>query len=163
MTIRFCFELTLQSLLAQWMTAGGGIMHSEMPALDGVQKGLQFWMNLAPKNKFIEPRYEELQSKDIIRSRRTASTSASSPERPSRCGRLCTCGCQPCTWTSLKYPTSQVTSSATPMGQEEGHEDCMPYCHRRQPLISKEGPAGVMVLPFCFYYLMILSGEVHLT
>uniref|UniRef100_A0A8R7Q725 Pirin-like protein n=2 Tax=Triticum urartu TaxID=4572 RepID=A0A8R7Q725_TRIUA len=49
----------------QWMTAGRGIVHSEMPTADGVQKGLQLWINLASKDKMIEPRYQELESKDI--------------------------------------------------------------------------------------------------
>ncbi|KAF7044973.1 hypothetical protein CFC21_054129 [Triticum aestivum] len=44
---------------------GRGIVHSEMPAADGVQKGLQLWINLASKDKMIEPRYQELKSKDI--------------------------------------------------------------------------------------------------
>uniref|UniRef100_A0A8R7Q6X7 Pirin N-terminal domain-containing protein n=1 Tax=Triticum urartu TaxID=4572 RepID=A0A8R7Q6X7_TRIUA len=35
----------------QWMTAGRGIVHSEMPTADGVQKGLQLWINLASKDK----------------------------------------------------------------------------------------------------------------
>ena len=35
----------------QWMTAGRGIIHSEMPAGDGVQKGLQLWINLSSKDK----------------------------------------------------------------------------------------------------------------
>lgn len=33
------------------MTAGRGIVHSEMPAGDGVQKGLQLWINLSSKDK----------------------------------------------------------------------------------------------------------------
>ncbi|KAH9617909.1 hypothetical protein KSS87_022890 [Heliosperma pusillum] len=49
----------------QWMTAGRGIVHSEMPAASGVQKGLQLWVNLSSKHKMIEPRYQEMQSKDI--------------------------------------------------------------------------------------------------
>ncbi|OAY63213.1 pirin-like protein [Ananas comosus] len=51
----------------QWMTAGRGIIHSEMPAAEGVQKGLQLWINLSSKDKMIEPRYQELQSKDVSR------------------------------------------------------------------------------------------------
>lgn len=35
----------------QWMTAGRGIVHSEMPAGQGVQKGLQLWINLSSKDK----------------------------------------------------------------------------------------------------------------
>ncbi|XP_065862497.1 pirin-like protein [Euphorbia lathyris] len=49
----------------QWMTAGRGIVHSEMPASQGTQKGLQLWINLSSKYKMIEPRYQELSSKDI--------------------------------------------------------------------------------------------------
>ncbi|GAB2230018.1 hypothetical protein Droror1_Dr00014274 [Drosera rotundifolia] len=49
----------------QWMTAGRGIVHSEMPAAQGVQKGLQLWINLSSKHKMIEPRYQEISSKEI--------------------------------------------------------------------------------------------------
>lgn len=49
----------------QWMTAGRGIVHSEMPAGPGTQKGLQLWINLSSKYKMIEPRYQEIASKDI--------------------------------------------------------------------------------------------------
>ncbi|XP_020110448.1 pirin-like protein [Ananas comosus] len=49
----------------QWMTAGRGIVHSEMPAGPGTSKGLQLWVNLSSANKMIEPRYQEIQGKDI--------------------------------------------------------------------------------------------------
>ncbi|KAJ4841177.1 hypothetical protein Tsubulata_015534 [Turnera subulata] len=49
----------------QWMTAGRGIVHSEMPAAQGTQRGLQLWINLASQHKMIEPRYQEISSKDI--------------------------------------------------------------------------------------------------
>ncbi|GLU23864.1 hypothetical protein SLE2022_398400 [Rubroshorea leprosula] len=49
----------------QWMTAGRGIVHSEMPAAQGTQKGLQLWINLSSKHKMIEPRYQEILSKNI--------------------------------------------------------------------------------------------------
>ncbi|KAJ1292735.1 hypothetical protein BS78_01G012900 [Paspalum vaginatum] len=58
---------TIRAGDVQWMTAGRGIVHSEMPAGDGVHKGLQLWINLSSKDKMIEPRYQELQSKDISR------------------------------------------------------------------------------------------------
>ncbi|KAK3032468.1 hypothetical protein RJ639_037281, partial [Escallonia herrerae] len=54
----------------QWMTAGRGIVHSEMPAAKGTQKGLQLWINLSSKNKMIEPRYQEIMSKDIAEAAR---------------------------------------------------------------------------------------------
>ncbi|KAB5527602.1 hypothetical protein DKX38_021449 [Salix brachista] len=51
----------------QWMTAGRGIIHSEMPAGEGAQTGLQLWINLSSQDKMIEPRYQELLSDDIKR------------------------------------------------------------------------------------------------
>ncbi|XP_078433947.1 pirin-like protein [Wolffia australiana] len=51
----------------QWMTAGRGIVHSEMPAGSGVSRGLQLWINLSSKDKMIEPKYQELKSKDVTR------------------------------------------------------------------------------------------------
>ncbi|KAF6161934.1 hypothetical protein GIB67_014136 [Kingdonia uniflora] len=50
----------------QWMTAGKGIVHSEMPASQGTQLGLQLWINLSSKYKMVEPKYQELQSEDIL-------------------------------------------------------------------------------------------------
>ncbi|XP_065885740.1 uncharacterized protein [Dysidea avara] len=49
----------------QWMTAGKGIVHSEMPHGDDENVGLQLWINLKAKEKMIEPQYQELLSKDI--------------------------------------------------------------------------------------------------
>ncbi|GLU01085.1 hypothetical protein SLE2022_184110 [Rubroshorea leprosula] len=54
----------------QWITAGRGIIHSEMPAGEGVNRGLQLWINLSSKVKMIEPRYQELLSEDIRRAER---------------------------------------------------------------------------------------------
>src|SRR5204863_1929769 len=42
----------------QWMTAGRGVIHSEMPEQqDGVMEGFQLWLNLAAKDKLREPWY----------------------------------------------------------------------------------------------------------
>ncbi|KAK4491631.1 hypothetical protein RD792_002388 [Penstemon davidsonii] len=49
----------------QWMTAGRGIVHSEMPAGIGPNTGLQLWINLSSKDKMIEPKYQELLNSDI--------------------------------------------------------------------------------------------------
>ena len=46
---------------AQWMTAGHGIVHSEMPNPDGkVFWGLQLWVNLPAAQKLIKPRYQNV-------------------------------------------------------------------------------------------------------
>lgn len=45
----------------QWMTAGKGIIHSEMPSADnGHLQGFQLWLNLPAAQKMQEPRYQEL-------------------------------------------------------------------------------------------------------
>jgi quercetin 2,3-dioxygenase len=46
---------------AQWMTAGRGIVHSEMPNPDGnVFWGLQLWVNLPAAQKLMKPRYQNV-------------------------------------------------------------------------------------------------------
>lgn len=49
----------------QWMTAGSGIMHEEMPRAVPEMLGLQLWVNLPADKKMTEPRYNDLQKKDI--------------------------------------------------------------------------------------------------
>ncbi len=50
----------------QWMTAGRGIIHSEMPEQeDGLMRGFQLWVNLPAKNKLTAPGYQDLPSDAI--------------------------------------------------------------------------------------------------
>jgi redox-sensitive bicupin YhaK (pirin superfamily) len=51
----------------QWMTAGSGIMHQEMPQGDaqGRMHGFQLWANLPRALKMTAPRYQDVQAKDI--------------------------------------------------------------------------------------------------
>jgi redox-sensitive bicupin YhaK (pirin superfamily) len=50
----------------QWMTAGGGIMHEEMPQLEGGRlEGFQLWVNLPARLKMTKPRYQEITADDI--------------------------------------------------------------------------------------------------
>jgi redox-sensitive bicupin YhaK (pirin superfamily) len=51
----------------QWMTAGGGIIHQEMPKGDenGLMWGFQFWANLPASQKMMEPRYRGIVSGEI--------------------------------------------------------------------------------------------------
>jgi hypothetical protein len=45
----------------QWMTAGRGILHSEMPEQDeGLMQGFQLWVNLPAKDKMTAPRYQDI-------------------------------------------------------------------------------------------------------
>lgn len=47
------------------MTAGRGIVHAEMPCSEEPVHGLQLWVNLRSSQKMVEPRYQELKSKEI--------------------------------------------------------------------------------------------------
>lgn len=50
----------------QWMTAGSGIIHEEMPQKDnGLLWGLQLWVNLPSTQKMIPPRYQDIQHSQI--------------------------------------------------------------------------------------------------
>lgn len=50
----------------QWMTAGKGIVHSEMPEQeDGLLMGLQLWVNLPQAEKMCMPNYQELSADQI--------------------------------------------------------------------------------------------------
>lgn len=54
----------------QWMTAGAGVVHSEMPSRrlqerGGRMHGFQVWVNLPRKDKFLAPRYQELKSAQL--------------------------------------------------------------------------------------------------
>jgi redox-sensitive bicupin YhaK (pirin superfamily) len=50
----------------QWMTAGCGIIHQEMPGGEsGMLWGLQLWVNLPANHKMMEPRYREIKAADI--------------------------------------------------------------------------------------------------
>jgi quercetin 2,3-dioxygenase len=49
----------------QWMTAGSGVVHSEMPAREFAEKGgrmhgFQIWVNLPRRDKMMAPRYQEI-------------------------------------------------------------------------------------------------------
>ena len=51
----------------QWMTAGSGIIHQEMPKGDkaGAIYGFQLWANLPASRKMMDPRYQEVKQSDI--------------------------------------------------------------------------------------------------
>ncbi len=55
---------TLRAGDLQWMTAGRGIVHSEMPGED-MAHGLQLWVNLAAKDKMVAPEYQEHTKEEI--------------------------------------------------------------------------------------------------
>lgn len=50
----------------QWMTAGSGILHQEMPkAYEGTFNGFQLWVNLPSSHKMMAPRYQDIEAGQI--------------------------------------------------------------------------------------------------
>jgi redox-sensitive bicupin YhaK (pirin superfamily) len=51
----------------QWMTAGSGIIHQEMPKMSADRRisGFQLWANLPASHKMMKPRYQDIKSADI--------------------------------------------------------------------------------------------------
>lgn len=59
----------------QWMTAGKGIVHSEMPEQqDGLLEGFQLWINLPATHKMSEPAYQEQDAAQIPNESRDGSS-----------------------------------------------------------------------------------------
>jgi redox-sensitive bicupin YhaK (pirin superfamily) len=63
----------------QWMTAGSGLVHSEMPGAEiaaqgGRLQGFQIWVNLPARDKMVTPRYQEIPAARIPVGRNTAGT-----------------------------------------------------------------------------------------
>ena len=60
----------LKSGDVQWMTAGAGVVHAEMPSAEfmrtgGRMHGFQLWVNLPQRDKLIKPRYQEIPGSQI--------------------------------------------------------------------------------------------------
>ena len=56
----------LEAGSVQWMTAGRGIVHSEMPMQqDGLMWGFQLWVNLPSADKMTNPRYQDIPPSDV--------------------------------------------------------------------------------------------------
>lgn len=50
----------------QWMTAGSGLIHSELPEQEeGLMEGFQLWLNLPARDKMIAPNYRDIPSEAI--------------------------------------------------------------------------------------------------
>lgn len=63
-------EGLLQNGGVQWMTAGKGVIHSELPEqTQGRMEGFQLWLNLPARDKMIDPWYRDIQTHDIPETR----------------------------------------------------------------------------------------------
>ena len=61
-------EGLLESGGVQWMTAGRGVIHSEIPKqTDGVMEGFQLWLNLPAHDKMCAPWYRDFKAQDLPR------------------------------------------------------------------------------------------------
>lgn len=57
---------TIGELECQWMTAGSGIIHQEMPQPAERMLGCQLWVNLPAKDKMTEPSYRDITQNDVL-------------------------------------------------------------------------------------------------
>jgi redox-sensitive bicupin YhaK (pirin superfamily) len=55
----------IRDLQCQWMTAGSGIIHQEMPKASDRLLGCQLWVNLPKKDKMILPAYRDINQKNV--------------------------------------------------------------------------------------------------
>jgi redox-sensitive bicupin YhaK (pirin superfamily) len=58
-------EGTIGELQCQWMTAGSGIIHQEMPIASERMLGCQLWVNLPAKDKMTHPAYKDIRQEDV--------------------------------------------------------------------------------------------------
>ena len=55
----------ISDLQCQWMTAGSGIIHQEMPKASEKLLGCQLWINLPGKHKMTQPTYRDIKKEDV--------------------------------------------------------------------------------------------------
>lgn len=56
---------SIHDLQCQWMTAGSGIIHQEMPKASERMLGCQLWINLPRKDKMTQPAYRDIKQQDV--------------------------------------------------------------------------------------------------
>ncbi len=56
---------TIGNLQCQWMTAGSGIIHQEMPRASELMLGCQLWVNLPKEHKMTYPTYRDIKQEDV--------------------------------------------------------------------------------------------------
>lgn len=123
----------------QWMTAGRGIVHSEMPEMGGKGEeklwGYQLWLNLAARDKMVEPRYQGLAARDIPSVRQDGvrvvviSGSYAGVNGPAR------------TWYPVTYLDVRLSPGATFQApRPEGN--CFLFVHTGKAYVGGAGPAA---------------------
>lgn len=85
----------------QWMTAGRGIVHSEMPEQeDGLMAGFQLWLNLPAREKMTAPRYQEFpaQAMPVVQPQDGVSVKLIAGELAGKTGPISGVATQPVYW-----------------------------------------------------------------
>src|SRR3546814_18744161 len=79
----------------QWMTAGRGLVHSEMPEQEeGRMRGFQLWVNLPAKDKMTDPRYQEFDAAKIPSVQPAAGVTVKARSEARRVGTECVSTCR---------------------------------------------------------------------
>ena len=125
----------------QWMTAGSGIIHQEMPKAgeNGHMGGLQLWVNLSGDQKMMPPRYREVRSVDIpvIRGKNGVSVKVISGRYGSLPGPVQDIIVEP------EYFDVTVPSGQAFMHEVAGEHTVLAYVLEGQGLFSPENPKPV--------------------
>ena len=79
----------------QWMTAGRGIVHSEMPKVtEGNLWGFQLWINLPKKDKMVKPRYKfNTEKSKMVKPRYKFNVKKTKWSETDKSPCICTAGC----------------------------------------------------------------------
>ena len=101
----------------QWMTAGRGVVHSEMPEqTDGLMEGFQLWLNLPAEDKMREPWYRDIPNGEIPHSRRDGATvQVIAGRQPRRGGRGAARGTEPL-YLDMDLPPGATFEQPLPAG-----------------------------------------------
>ncbi|MGH8491520.1 MAG: pirin family protein [Moraxellaceae bacterium] len=97
----------------QWMTAGRGIVHSEMPEQeDGLMSGFQLWLNLPARDKMTEPRYQEFpaEAMPVVQPQDGVSVKLIAGELSGRAGPISGVATQPVYWDITLAPNTAYSA-----------------------------------------------------
>jgi len=102
----------------QWMTAGRGIVHSEMPEQeDGRMRGFQLWVNLPAKDKMMAPRYQEFAPEElaVVTHDNGAEVRIVAGEHEGRTGPVTDIAVEPL-YLDITLPAGATVRQPTPLG-----------------------------------------------
>lgn len=159
---------TINAGEVQWMVAGKGIVHSEMPVSALEAHGLQLWVNLPATDKMTAPTYQELQAKDVVKVTKDGVTASiiagsalgqSSPVKTNTPVYYSHFSMQPLSKLSQSIPTTFAAFIYALKGEATvGHTEAKVTAHHVATL-DKEGDGIVITAGSDGFDFVLVSGE----